>query len=188
MAGRRRKPQLGGTPEKVIPPLGWLFLGCSIFLYFMAFQLPWFGQFLLLISKFSLTLTLGCWGYWLFVHKEEVLNLKNKLSVNKKALNLDIVNTRTMKNFLFQAKAVAPDPYDPSYQQVPDVRSTKNGLKIEAIGNLRQWLVSDSFRDSLESFLNQKGYDLSIQNASYHSDGWVYYKIIRGIKSDRLRF
>lgn len=42
MAVRRRSPQQGGTPEKVIPSLGWLFLVCGISLYVMAFQLPWF--------------------------------------------------------------------------------------------------------------------------------------------------
>ena len=38
MAVRRRSPQQGGTPEKVIPSLGWLFLVCGISLYVMAFQ------------------------------------------------------------------------------------------------------------------------------------------------------
>lgn len=89
---------------------------------------------------------------------------------------------------MFQTKAVAPDPYNPRYQQFPKVEQTKTGLRIEAIGNLRSWLLSDNFRDSLESFLNQNGYDVSIQNANYRQDGYIYYMLIKGIKSDRLRF
>lgn len=71
---------------------------------------------------------------------------------------------------------------------MPKVQQTKDGLKIEVIGKLRQWLISDQFRDSLEAFLNRQGCNVSIQNVQYHSDGWVYYRVIRGIKSDRLRF
>ncbi|NRN98682.1 hypothetical protein IMAU30046_01225 [Lactobacillus helveticus] len=41
MPTRKRRPQEGGTPEKVIPPLGWLFLACGIALYIFAFQIPW---------------------------------------------------------------------------------------------------------------------------------------------------
>ncbi len=188
MAVRRRNPQKGGTPEKVIPPLGWLFLLCGMALYVMAFQLPWFGQFCLVIANLSLLLSFGCLLYWLFINRNEVMTLKNSLHLPESSIRLDIVQTQMMRDFLFQAKAVAPDPYDPRYQQLPEIMQTQDGLKIEAIGNLRQWLLSDNFRDDLESFLNQNGYDVSIKNAQYHLDGWVYFTLIRGIKSDRLRF
>lgn len=186
MAVRRRSPQKGTTPEKVIPLLGWLFMLCGIALYIMAFQLPWFGRFCIAMGNFSLLLALGCLGYELFLHPEKLMILKG-VNRSRSNLELSIVKTSKMKDFLFQSKAVVPDPYDSRYQQFPAVEQTKNGLKIEAIGNLRQWLLSDNFRDNLESFLNRNGYDFSIQNAHY-KDGWVYYNLIKGIKSDRLRF
>lgn len=182
---RTRKPQEGGTPEKVIPPLGWLFLVCGILLFALAFQVPWFGQYCIFFGTCSLVLALGCLGYWGYIHLDEF----RLMGVNhSKNVDLSVVHSPKMQAFLFQSNAVAPDPYDPRYQQVPKVRQTKNGLKIEAIGKLRQWLIGDQFRDSLESFLNYQGCNVSIQNAQYHSDGWVYFTIIRGIKSDRLRF
>lgn len=188
MAVKRRRPQDGGIPEKVIPPLGWLFLACGIVLYFLAFQLPWFGQYCIWIGNISLFLGFGCLLYWLFIHQDEIFNLRKNMHLSRKIVRLDIIKTSAMKDFLFQSKAVVLDPYDPRYQQLPDVEQTKRGLKIEAIGNLRQWLISDGFRESLESFLNLHGYDVFIQSAHYHSDGWVYYNLIKGVKSDRLRF
>lgn len=188
MSKRRRKPQEGGTPERVIPPLGWLFLACALGMYFFAFQLPWLGRLCIFAGNFSLVLSLGCLGYWLYIHPEKVYFLKRKSSNSKFRLKLEIIRSPSMKNFLYQAKAVIPDPYDPRYQQVPLVNQTRDGLKIEAIGNLRDWLISDNFRDSLESFLNRHGCDVSIQSAHYKQDGWVHYTLIKGIKSDRLRF
>lgn len=188
MAQRRRKPQEGGTPERVIPPLGWLFLACALGMYFFAFQIPWIGKLCIFMGNVSLLLAVGCFGYWLFLHPEKVHFLKAKTHYSGSKLDLAVIYSASMNNFLYQAKAVIPDPYDPRYQQVPLVNQTRNGLRIEAIGNLRGWLISDNFRDSLESFLNRHGYDVSIQSASYKQDGWVYYTLIRGIKSDRLRF
>lgn len=187
MAVRRRKPQEGGIPERIIPPLGWLFLITGILLRIMAYRVPWFGLYLLFFSKILFVLCLICWLYWGVMHKELVRLITDKRS-NNLGFKLDVVDSPLMKEFLFQAKATAPDPYDPRYQQFPSVKETTKGLKIEAIGNLRSWLISDNFRDSLESFLNNQGYNVSIQNAQYHSDGWVYYTLIHGIKSDRLRF
>lgn len=186
MAVRRRSPQQGGTPEKVIPSLGWLFLVCGISLYVMAFQLPWFGRLCIVLGNLSLLLALGCLGYEFFLYPEKLMILKG-VSRSRSNLELSIIKTSKMKDFLFQSKAVAPDPYDPRYQQFPKVEQTKSGLRIEAIGNLRQWLLSDNFRDALESFLNINGYDLSIQSAHY-KDGWVNFTLIKGIKSDRIRF
>lgn len=188
MAIRRRKPQEGGLPEKIIPLLGWLFLSAGILLRIMAYRVPWFGLYLLLFSKVSIILCVVCWSYWGVMHRKEIARLITNRGSNNTAFKLDIVESSLMRDFLFQAQAVAPDPYDPRYQQFPQVIQTKNGLKIEAIGKLRSWLISDNFRDSLESFLNSQGYNVSIQNAQYHSDGWVYYTLINGIKSDRLRF
>lgn len=187
MAERRRKPQEGGTPEKVIPPLGWLFLSCALGMYFFAFQIPLIGKLCISVGTFSLLLSVGCLGYGVVLHPEKLSFFKtNKTSGSE--LDLLFLRSSKMKDFLFQSKAVAPDPYDPRYQQLPLVDQTESGLKIEAIGNLRGWLISENFRDSLESFLNRNGYDVSIQNAHYRQDGWVYYSLIKGIKSDRLRF
>lgn len=185
MAVRCRKPQEGGTPEKVIPPLGWLFLICGIALWILAFQVPWFGQYCIFFGTCSLGLALGCLGYWVYLHADEIRIWGIPHSKN---VDLSVIYTAKMKAFLFQTNTTAPDPYDPRYQQLPKVRQTKDGLKIEVIGKLRQWLISDQFRDSLEAFLNYQGCNVSIQNAQYHPDGWIYYTLIRGIKSDRLRF
>lgn len=188
MSKRRRKPQEGGTPDKVIPPLGWLFLMCALLMYFFAFQLPWFGRLCIFIGNVSLLLAMGCLGYWLFLHPDKILFLKVKSHYSSFKSDLTIIHTSSMNNFFYQSKATVPDPYDPRYQEVPSILQTKTGLKIEAIGNLRGWLLSDGFRNDLESFLNRNGYDVSIQSASYKQDGWVYYTLIKGIKSDRLRF
>ena len=185
MSVRSRKPQEGGTPEKVIPPLGWLFLSCSIALFVLAFQIPWFGQYCIFFGKCSLLLAVGCFGYWIYLHLDEFKLSGVSLSKN---VDLSVIYTPKMKAFLYQNDITAPDPYDPRYQQLPKVQQTKDGLKIEVLGKLRQWLISDQFRDSLEAFLNRQGCNVSIQNVQYHSDGWVYYRVIRGIKSDRLRF
>ncbi len=188
MAIRSRKPQEGGSPEKIIPTLGWLFLIAGILLRIWAYKIPWFGLYCLLFSNLSILLCVMCWIYWGVIHRKEIARLIADKENNNSGFKLNIVNSPVMKDFLFQAKAIAPDPYDPRYQQFPKVEQTKDGLRIEVIGNLRSWLLSDNFRDSLESFLNNQGYNVSIQNAQYHSNGWVYYTLIRGIKSDRLRF
>lgn len=185
MPTRTRKPQEGGTPEKVIPPLGWLFLACAIALFILAFQVPWFGQYCIFFGECSLVLALGCFGYWVYLHSDEIKLIG---VTNSKNLDLSVIYSPKMKAFLYQSNATAPDPYDPRYQQVPKVRKTKDGLRIETIGKLRQWLISDQFRDSLEAFLNSQGNNVSVQNAQYHPDGWVYYRLVKGIKSDRLRF
>ena len=187
MAVRRRNPQQGGIPEKVIPSLGWLFLTCGIALYVMAFQLPWFGQFCIWIGNISLFLAFDCLLYWLFMHHDEILALHKNMHLSSRTVRLDIIKSSAMKDFLFQSKVFVPDPYDPRYHQLPEAEQTQDGLRIQAIGNLRQWLLSDNFRDNLESFLNRNGYDLSIQSAHY-KDGWVNYILIKGIKSDRLKF
>lgn len=188
MATRRRKPQECGVPEKVIPRLSWFFLGASILLRIWAYRIQWFGLYCLFFAKITLVLCVACWIYWGVIHRKELTGLITDKGSNNSGFNLNIVDSPKMKDFLFQSKAIAPDPYDPRYQQFPKVEQTKDGLRIEVIGNLRSWLLSDNFRDSLESFLNNQGYNVSIQNAQYHSNGWVYYTLIRGIKSDRLRF
>ncbi|MGN8830801.1 hypothetical protein ACTND9_23765, partial [Paenibacillus barengoltzii] len=68
MAIRSRKPQEGGSPEKIIPPLGWLFLIAGILLRIWAYKIPWFGLYCLLFSNLSILLCVMCWIYWGVIH------------------------------------------------------------------------------------------------------------------------
>lgn len=91
-----------------------------------------------------------------------------------------------MSDFLFQAGAFNEDPYNSNYVDLPEVQAYKNGLKIEA-GALRSLLTNEKFIKSLEAFLNKNGCDVFIVNTKYHSDGWVYYTVMPGFKSDQMR-
>jgi len=67
-------------------------------------------------------------------------------------------------------------------------QENKSGVKIAVIGNLRDKLISDDFIHSFESCLNLNGCDVIIQDATYKFYWYVYFHLIRGIKSDRLEY
>ncbi|MCT6850516.1 MAG: hypothetical protein M3001_08030 [Staphylococcus epidermidis] len=92
-----------------------------------------------------------------------------------------------MKNFLAKSN-ITVNSNDSRYKEVPKSLIEKDGLKIEAIGNLRDKLLSDEFVHSLESFLNRNGCMVMIKSAYYAVDGYVHFQIIQSIKSDRMRF
>lgn len=52
MSNKIRNPQPGGGPDIVIPKLGWLFLGCSIGFYYVAWEIYLAIKFLLFMWQF----------------------------------------------------------------------------------------------------------------------------------------
>ena len=192
MAKRVRKPQQSGNPESVIPKLGWYFLALSIPPLFIAPLIPWFARMCYWISGLALLLALGCFAYWIRLNKVDVKNFINYLTGKKtrnKHLNLQPVLGRDFINLLIATGVVIQDPYTLEMQHVPDDRQIADGrLRIEAIGDLRKKLVSESFIWELESYLNHNGYDVFVQSATYGMDGYVYFKLVRGLRSDRMSF
>lgn len=136
MSNKIRNPQPGGGPDIVIPKLGWLFLGCSIGFYYVAWEFIWLSNFCFLCGNFTMILAIGCLGYWLWIHKNE---LKFKYYGSTNNLNLKIVESRSMKNFLAKSN-ITVNSNDSRYKEVPKLLIEKDGLKIEAIGNLRDKL------------------------------------------------
>lgn len=192
MSQRIRKPQKGVSPESVIPKLGWYFLILSIPPLFIAPLIPWFARMCYWISKFSLFLALGCFAYWLWLNKVDIKNITDYLvckKVKNKKVDLQPVLGSRFIDFLIEMDIVVQDPHRLESMYVPTVKQISDGrLRIEAIGNLRKKLVSDSFIWGLESYLNHSGYDVFVQNANYGMDGYVYFTLVRGTRSDRMYF
>jgi hypothetical protein len=180
MARRVRRPQKGGTPETVIPHLALWFGLCLLMSVILWIEVPWLAAITSRITLFCLVLTLGCLGYVLWIHRTGLFpNSDNGLGV---------VNSRAMVDFLAATNMTVDDPIVADKILIPHVSIVDNGLKIEAIGDLRDKLVSEHFKTSLEAFLNRHNCDVVVQNAQYHSDVWVYYTLVKSAKSDRVRF
>ena len=192
MAQRIRKPQQGGNPESIIPKLGWYFLALSIPPRIIAPSLPWFANFCEFVSNFALILTLGCLVYWLLLNKADVKNYINLFfgkKVQNQVIDLRPVLGRKFRNFLVEMGIVIQDPNRLDSVYVPKVEQISDGrLKVEAIGDLRKRLVSESFIWGLESYLNGSGFDIFVQSANYRLDGCVYFNLVRGTRSDRMSF
>lgn len=180
MARRIRRPRKGVVPETVIPHLTWCFGFCTLMSLLLWLEVPWLAAVTSRITLFSLVLTLGCLAYGLWIHRTGLFPNSNK--------GLRVVNSRAMIDFLAVTNMTVDDPIVAEKILIPHISIVDNGLRIEAIGDLRNRLVSKEFCNALESFLNRHNCDVVVQNAQYHSDGWVYYTLVKGMQSDRVRF
>ncbi|QYN59157.1 hypothetical protein GYM68_07860 [Lactobacillus panisapium] len=154
--------------------------------------IPWFTNFCKAISNLALLLAFGCLVYWILLNKADVKYYISRLIGNKtkdQVIDLNPVLGRKFRTFLVETDIVIQDPnrldsvYVPRFEQASDGR-----LKIEAIGDLRKKLVSESFIWSLESYFNRNGVGVFVQNANYRLDGYVYFTLFKETKSDRMSF
>lgn len=149
----------------------------------MAFEFVWLSKLCLLCGTTSLMMSVLCLIYCLYVNR---FNLKSASNNDNRLSKL--IRSKAINEFLYQVKAIVPNPQGARCDQIPNIQENKSGVKIAVIVNLWDKLISDNFIHSFERCLNLNGCDLIIQDATYKFYWYVYFNLILSIKSNRFEY
>lgn len=187
---RQRKPIANGWNNNILfPILGIFFILAGLALIPFAFQLPWFGRFILFFSKISLITGIVCFAptIWHIGNRFYLEVIKSAPKRNIRNLDLTCLATEDFNYLLYSLGLCQSDPFDSLRVRYPKVELTNDGFRLPAIGGLTKKMLDDQIIAEFNSFLSLNNTHSRI-SSSYYRDGYVNYVVEHSIGRDRIHF